>query len=320
MAEKKYSIIADENSPNWEFARKIFDYLSNKSAEFELNKLKIRKFRDGEIKAKIALNVRGKKCFFIHDCSKLPAEWFLELAFINQALVKSSASEIIDVIPYLKFSRQDRKDESRVAINARVVADLIDKYADGVLTLDVHNPAIDGFYQKRFDNLYSFNTVVDYLKTNCPEIFENLVVMSPDAGGTERAGAFARKVGISDIAIGYKQRKTAGEVDNIKIIGDVSGKNVIIIDDIVDSGQTLVKASKIAKEMGANKIYAYCTHGLFTEGVEKVVENFDRFFVGDTLNQQKHEKLEIIPFYQLFAEAIYRISTGESLSALFYQS
>jgi ribose-phosphate pyrophosphokinase len=317
MGSEKFSIIADSSSSNFSFAKSIFEYLSKKSKNFEMNDINIKRFRDGEIKTKINLNIRGKSCFFIHDCSKNPAEWFLELALINQAMVKSSADEIIDVLPYLKFSRQDRKDESRVSINAQVVADLIDRNADGVLTLDVHNPAIDGFYHKRFDNLYSFKTVVEHLELKHPEIFSNLVVMSPDAGGTERANAFSRKIGGTEIAIGYKQRKVAGEVDSLRIIGDVKGKNVFLIDDMVDSGNTLIKASKAAREQGALKVYAYCTHGLFTEGVDRVVENFDLFFIGDTLIQKQHPKLEIISFASLFAEAIYRISHGESLSALF---
>jgi ribose-phosphate pyrophosphokinase len=317
MQNGKFSIIADPEAPNWDFALKIFEYLSKKTDDFELNKVNIKKFRDGEVKPKIELNIRGKCCFLIHDSSKEPCRWFLELALINQALVKSSASEIIDVLPYLKFSRQDRKDESRVSINAKVIADIIDRNANGVLTLDVHNPAIDGFYKKRFDNLYSFKTVIDHLKLNHPEIINNLVVMSPDAGGTERANAFAKKIGAVDIAIGYKQRKTAGEVESLRIIGDVNGKNVIIIDDLVDSGNTLIKACKVARELGARKVYAYCTHGLFTEGVDKVVSNFDLFFIGDTLVQKPHPSLEIISFVPLLAEAIYRISKGDSLSALF---
>jgi len=313
----KHSIIADPNSPNWTFAYEVFRYLSNKTSDFELNKVYIKRFRDGEIKPKIDLNVRGKCCFFIHDSTKKPSDWFLELSLINQALVKSSASEIIDVLPYLKFSRQDRKDESRVSINAKVIADMIDEYADGVITLEVHNPAVDGFYNKRFDNLFSFNTVLSYLKSKHPYIFSNLVVMSPDAGGAERANAFAKKAGITEIAIGYKQRKMAGEVESLRIIGDVKGKNVMIIDDMIDSGNTLIKAAKVAKEQGAEKIYAYCTHALFTEGIAKVVDNFDLFFIGDTLGNKSHPKMETISFVPLIGEAIYRISKGESLSALF---
>ena len=317
MNNGKFSIIADPASPNWNFALKIYENLSKRSPDFELNKVNIREFRDGEIKPKIELNVRGKCCFFIHDSSKKPANWFLELALINQALVKSSASEIIDILPYLKFSRQDRKDESRVSINAKAVADLIDEDADGILTLDVHNPAIDGFYDVRFDNLRSFKTVIEHFQLNHPDIFSNLIVMSPDTGGTERANAFAKKTQIADIAIGYKLRKVAGEVDSLKILGDVQGKNVLLIDDIVDSGNTLIKASKAVREQGAKKVYAYCTHGLFTEGLEKVVENFDMFFVSDTLVQKSHPKLEVISLVPLFAQAIYRISKGESLSELF---
>lgn len=311
-----YSIIADPESEGWEFAKKVYELLRIRSEQFELNEVKIKRFRDGEIKPKIEKNVRRKICFFIHDSSKSPKDWFLELCLINQAIKKSSALEVVDVLPYLRFSRQDRKDESRVPISARVIADVIEKYTDGVLTLDVHTPAIDGFYNIRFDNLYSFATVVKHLREKYSGIFENLVIMSPDAGGTERATAFAKMVGISDVAVGYKVRKTAGEVDDLKIMGDVKDKNVLLIDDIVDSGNTLVKAASVARAAGAKKVYAYCTHGLFTKGID-VAKNFDRFFVGDTLKQKNTEGLEVISFVPLFAEAIYRISRGESLSALY---
>ncbi|MEM4259419.1 MAG: ribose-phosphate diphosphokinase [Candidatus Pacearchaeota archaeon] len=317
MASENYVIIADPEGAGWGFAKAIFDNLRVMSEQFELSEILIKEFHDGELKPKIKENIRGKKCFFIHDSNKHPLRWFTELCLVNQALKKSSASEIVDVLPYMRFARQDRKDESRVPINAEVVADIIELYADGVLTLDVHNPAIDGFFKKRFDNLYSFSTVVKYLKENCPEIMHNLVIMTPDAGGAGRASAFAKKIGIKDVAVGYKVRRDAGIVDELRIVGDVNGKNVLIIDDIIDSGGTLIKASETARKMGANKVYAYCTHGLFTKGVETVLPHFDKFFVGDSIKQHQRNNLEVISFVKLFSEAIYRMCKGMSLSALF---
>lgn len=311
------SIIGNPKGESWTFTSKIFEILKQKGSCYELNEVNFKEFRDGEFKPKITKNIRGKCCFYMQDSNINPSRWMAEIALVNEALVKSSAGEIIDVFPYLKFSRQDRKDESRVSISARVVADVISKYADAVITLDVHNPTIDGFYDIRFDNLYSFRTAVDHIKSKHPEILENLVVMSPDVGGSARANSFANKLGIEDIAIGVKKRKMAGEVDSLKIIGDVEGKNLILVDDIVDSGNTIIKACKVAKKQGAKKVYGYCTHGLFTEGIDKVADNFDLFFVGDTIAQKTHPKIEIISFAPLFAEAIYRITNGESLSALF---
>lgn len=317
MMPDKYVIIADPEGAGWEFAKAIFNNLRVMSEQFELSEVSIKEFHDGEIKPKIKENVRGKRCFFIHDSNKNPSRWFTELCLINQALKKSSACEIVDVLPYMKFARQDRKDESRVPINAEVVADIIELYADGILTLDVHNPAIDGFFKKRFDNLYSFSTVIKYLKECCPEIVENLVIMTPDAGGAGRASAFAKKIGVKEVAVGYKVRRDAGVVEELRILGEISGKNILIIDDIVDSGGTLIKAAETARKMGANKVYAYCTHGLFTKGIESVLPHFDKFFVGDTIRQSTRDNLQVISFVKLFSEAIYRMSRGMSLSALF---
>jgi ribose-phosphate pyrophosphokinase len=318
MASHKCSIIANPNGNAWEYAEKVYQELSKKNM-FELNKVNIKKFRDQEIKPKIELNVRKRNCYLIHDPSLHPSEWFTELCFINQALKKSSANEIINVLPYLKFSRQDRKDESRVPINAKVVADVIGLYADRVLTIDFHNPAIDGFYSMPVDNLSSFPIVIKYLKENHPDILDNLVIMSTDAGGAPRAKAFAKKLGISEVAVGYKTREKSGEVESLKILGEIKDKNILIVDDIVDSGGTLIKACETARELGALKVYGYCTHGLFTEGVKKVTDNFDLFFIGDTLKLPEipGPNTEIISFIPLFAEAIYRTSEGESLSELF---
>jgi len=319
MVIHKCSILADPDSPGWEFAEKIYNELRMKSDLFELNKVHIKRFKDGEIKPKIELNVRERYCFFIHDSNSKPSDWFLELALINQALVNSSAYKVINVLPYLKFSRQDRKDESRVPISAKVIADVIGLYANRVLTLDVHNLAIQGFYDTKipFDSLYSFPTVITYLKKHHPEIIDNLVIMSTDAGGAQRAKMFAKCLGIKDIAVGYKNREKAGEVEKLKVLGDVENKNVLIIDDMVDSGGTLIKAANEIRSQGANKVYAYATHGLFTKGHKEVTDCFDKLFIADTIKQQPVINAEIISFIPLFAEAIYRISEGESLSELF---
>jgi len=314
---ERFSIIADPNGPGWKFAESIFNELRTMSEQFELNKVDIKEFRDGEIKPIIKDNVRGKKCFFIHDSNKNPGRWFLELCLVNQALKKSSACEIVDVLPYFKFARQDRKDEPRVPINAEIVADVIELYADGVLTLDVHNPAIDGFFKIRFDNLYSFATVEKYFKDKSKIDFSNVVIMSPDAGGAARAAAFAKRMNIKEVVVGYKVRKEAGEIEELRISGDVEGKDVFIVDDIIDSGNTLIKASQTAKQNGAKRIYVYCTHALFTKGIEYLAPHFDKLFVSDTLSKVNHEKVEIISFTHLFAEAINRMSQGMSLSALF---
>ena len=311
-------VLADPSGKSWDFANKIFQGLTDKNnGSYELGEIEIKEFRDGEFKPRIKTSVRGKKCFYIHDSSLSPAMWLSQLTFTTQALRKSSCAESIAVLPYFRFARQDRKDEPRTSISAAAVANIIDRYANGVLTVDIHNPAIDGFFDTRFDNLQSFNIVVSYLKEKNPSIIsENLVVMSPDAGGAARAAAFARRLGVGKLVVGYKSRKEAGQVDQLKLTGDVAGADVFIVDDIVDSGNTLVKASVVAREQGAKRVFGFCTHGLFTNG-HQVLDHFDKFYVADTLSQKQHEKLEIIPLAPLFSEAIYRMSHADSLSALF---
>jgi ribose-phosphate pyrophosphokinase len=319
MVVYKCAILADPKSRVWEFAKEIYTKISAKSDQFSLNQVHINKFRDGEIKPKIEDNVRKHNCFFIHDSSKPPTEWLTELVLVNNALQGSSANEVTNVLPYLRFARQDRKDETRVPISARVVADMIGLYADRVVSIDVHNPALQGFYNIPFDNLLSFSTVIKYLRANHPDTLEDVMVMSPDAGGTERASALSKKLGgTGDIAVGYKRRVEAGKVADLKILGDVRGKNVFVVDDIIDSGGTLVKACEALKDGGARNVYAYATHGIFTKGTEHLTACFDKVFVSDTLIRDGSQNgVEVIPFAPLFAEAIYRIHMGESLSQLF---
>jgi len=319
MTTYKCSIIANPEGNAWNFAQEVYKRLRARSDKYELNKVLIQKFRDGEIKPKIEKNVRRRNCFFIHDSSLNPNDWFLQLALINETLKNSSAQEITDVLPYLKFGRQDRKDESRVPISSKVIAKLVERDANRVLTMDVHNPSIGGFYDIPFDNLYSFLNVVDYLKKNYSYVLENAVIMSPDVGGAKRARSFAKRANIRKIVVGDKNREEDGEVESIQIIGDVKGKNVLMVDDIIDSGNTLIQACDACKKQGAEKVYAYATHGLFTTGTEKLTGCFDLIIVGDTFPNPnlKDEKIIVVSFADLFAEAIYRINEGESLSALF---
>jgi ribose-phosphate pyrophosphokinase len=313
-------IIANPQGKAWNFANSIYTYLKERSDKYYISELQIiKKFRDGEIKVKIKDNIRKKNCFFIQDSSLNPADWLMHLLLTNKAVHDSSPQEVINVLPYMKFARQDRKDQSRVAISSKAVADMIGLYANRVLTMDAHFTQIQGFYNIPLDNLYSSKVLLKNLKENHPDFLENLVVMSPDIGGASRARAFADKLGIERIVIGDKQRPKEGEVsDEFNIIGDVAGKKVLLIDDILDSGNTLEKAVKEIKKKGASRVYAYCTHGLFTENArEKVKNNLDLMMVTDSIPQEKSEKVEIIPVAEFFGEAIYRTNEGKSLSQLF---
>ncbi len=317
MPSHECMIIVNPESKAWDFAYSIYKNLNLRDKKYGIDELNITTFRDKEIKTKIKENIRRKNCFFIHDSSLEPAEWFMQLAIANQTMKNSSAQEIRDILPYLKFSRQDRKDESRVGLNAKVVADSINKYANSVLTIDVHNPAIQLAYEIPLDNLYSSNVLLANLKEKHPYLLENIVIMSPDIGGASRARAFANKLGIKNIAIGWKY-KHEQEIEEYIITGNVSDRNVLLIDDIVDSGSTIVAAAEEARKQGAKKIYAYCTHGVFSGNArDKVSNSLDLMIVSNSIPQPKHEKIEVIQLENFFAEAIYRINEGKSLSQLF---
>lgn len=314
------SIIANPEGNAWDFAKKVYKNLRKRHRKYELNEVRVRAFRDGEVKPKITQNVRRKNCFLIHDSSLEPAMWQLQLALINEALKNSSAQEVTDVLPYLKFTRQDRKDESRVPKSTKVIAEAIERYATRVLTIDVHNPSIDLAYNIPFDNLYSFTSVIEYLNKEHKGFFKNMVIMSPDVGGAKRARSFAKRAGVSRIAVGDKNREEDGEVESIRVIGDVRGRDVLIIDDIIDSGNTTIQACQAVRKRGAEKVYAYATHGLFTEGVGRLTECLDKLIVGDSVLKREYKQrgdIEVVSFAPLFAEAIYRINEGKSLSELF---
>lgn len=318
MSEAPYVIVADPAGPNYCFARAVYENVQKRSDDFRLVHVTVTRFRDGELKTKIESNIRKKECFFIHDSNKDPASWFLELCLVNSTLRNSSAAQVVDVLPYLKFSRQDRKDESRVPISAAVIANTIKGYAHRVMALDIHNPSLQGFYEPvPFDHLQSFPTVVSYLQRRRPEVLDDVVVMSTDVGGGERTKLFAKKAGIEAVALSYKTRPKAGEIGSIRILGDVKEKNVLIIDDLLDSGNTIAAACTAARTEGAKNVYAYCTHALLTQGTEALTRCLDRLFVGDTVYHAAHPSIETISFVPLFSEAIYRTTRGESLSELF---
>jgi len=312
-----YAIIADKDSKSWDFVKRVYSILKLKDSNCELIPLSIARFRDGEIKPELSKTIRRKNCFFIHDSNKNPSDWFLELNIINYILKDNGASEVIDILPYLRFARQDRKDMPRAPITAKILADSIQRYANMVVSLDIHNPAIQGFYDINFENLHSFSVVVEYLKEKYSEILDDLVIMSPDAGGAARAQKFANVLGSSDVVMGYKSRDKPGEISGLKVLGEVSGKNVMIVDDMIDSGGTMIAAANELRKQGAKLVYAYCTHGLFTKGTSELTDAFDKIFVADTLEVASSDKIEVISFDKLFAEAIYRINEGVSLSELF---
>ena len=226
----------------------------------------------------------------------------------------------------MKFLRQDKKDEPRVSISARAFARVVQLDGDRVLVMDAHNPTIDGMYDITLDNLSPYPTFSSYLRSSQEEMdilegLENLILMSPDKGGAERIEKCAEKLGVTETIVGDKKRKTAGKVDRLRIAEKVEGRNVMIVDDMIDSGGTGRRAREELRSLGARKIFFYATHGLYTKGLAYATEGFDRFYIGDTIRPPQGEtltpNLRVITYKPIFAEAIYRTSEGESLSQLF---
>ncbi len=323
---EEVAIIADSKGKGFEFARGVYTFLKRKeNSEFSVCLVDLEKaiFKDGEFKMKIAENIRGKNCFFIHDPNKNPAEWFTELIFTLEATTFSSPKEVNVVLPYTRFARQDRKDESRVSVNAKALADTMSLYATRGLTVDLHTPQIQEFFGIPFDNLFSVASLINYLRKNHRDMLENLVLVSPDLGGAKSVEYLVKifnKMGVkARVALGHKVREKANEVAKSIIIGDVEGRNCLIVDDIIDTGGTLVLTAQKLREKGAKKIYAYATHCLFSDGIEKF-RVFDKVIVSDTLITPEADNKEVLSLVNLFGEAIYRTATGQSLSILFEDS
>ena len=317
------ALIADSNGVGYDFVKGIFKYLKSKeNDDFSVSLIDVEKkfFRDGEFKIKIGGNIRGKRCFIIYDPNKNPSEWFTELVFLLEATTFSSPEEINLVLPYTRFARQDRKDESRVSVNVKALADVVSLYADRGLTVDLHTPQIQEYFSIPFDNLYSMISLINHVQKHHQGFLKDLVIVSPDLGGGKRADYLVKKLkerGIeSGVAFGHKNRDRDNEVSKTVIIGDVAGKNCLIVDDIIDTGNTLIMTANKLREKGAKGISAYCTHGLFTEGVDKF-RVFDRVFISDTIKPPVASNIEVVSLVRLFGEAIYRTATGLSLSVLF---
>ncbi len=316
-------IIADPNGECYGFVKEVFRYLEKRDGKgfsVTLSDIQRKEFRDGEYKLKISDNVRKKKCFFVHDSNKEATKWLTDLVLTLDAMRFSSPSEIIVVLPYTRFARQDRKDESRVSVNIKAVADIISLYAHRGMTIDLHTPQIQEYFGIPFDNLYSFPVVIDYLIKNHKDFLHDLVVVSPDVGGGKRVEIFQKNLSKekinSDMCICYKKRVKENEVSEIKIMGDVEGKNCLILDDIIDTGGTLIKTSDALKKNGAKKVFAYGTHGIFSDGVEKF-KDMDKILISNSICSKKAENFEVISLTDLFGEAIYRTIVGDSLSGLF---
>ena len=289
----------------------------SKKLGIELTEAKIGRFSDGEIQVKIVDGVRGADCFIIQPTCAPVNENVMELLVIADALKRASARRITAVITYYGYARQDRKAEPRVPITSKLIANLITASGiDRVLTVDLHARQIQGFFDIPVDHLYARPVLLQYfldLKLHNP------IVVSPDAGGVERARAFAKLLN-ADLAIVDKRRPRPNEAAIMNIIGDVSGRNAIILDDMIDTGGTLTKVADAIKNAGAIKVYAAASHGVLSgQAIEKIQNSsLEEVAITDSIPHNSDiPKIKVLSIASLLAEAILRISNDESRSALF---
>jgi len=301
---------------NKTLSKKIAKYLKSK-----LIKSNIRKFADGEIYIEINENIRGNSIFIIQSISSPANDNLMELLICIDALKRSSAKNITAVIPYFGYARQDRKVVPRTSISAKLVSNLITKAgADRVVTVDLHAGQIQGFFDIPVDNLFATPIFARHIKKKIK--VKNLICVAPDVGGTERARALGKILNVG-LAIVDKRRPKPGLSQVMNIIGNVKNKTCIIVDDIIDSGGTIVNAAKALKDRGAKDVYVYITHGVLSgEAVNKIKKSvIKNLVITDTIDNQEKIKnaknIEVLPISDLMGEAIKRISNSTSVSDLF---
>ncbi len=298
--------------------------LSVKISKFLKTKLvhsSIKKFSDGEIYIEIKENIRGNSIFIVQSVSSPANDNLMELLLCIDALKRSSAKNITAVIPYFGYARQDRKVAPRTSISAKLVSNLITKAgADRVVTVDLHAGQIQGFFDLPVDNLFATPIFARHVKRNIKD--KNLICVSPDVGGVERSRALARKLDIG-IAIIDKRRPAPGKSQVMNVIGNVKNKICIIIDDIIDSGGTIVNAAQALINRGAKEVHVYITHGVLSgEAVEKIKKSrIKKLVITDTIDNsdkvKKAKNIEVLSIANLLGEAIKRISNSTSVSDLF---
>jgi len=308
----KMKLFAGNSNPK--LANEIAKYL-----DIKLGDALVSKFPEGEIRVKINDNVRGADVFIIQSSSPPANDNLMELLIMIDAIRRASAKRITAVLPFYGYARQDRKDQPRVPITAKLVANLLVKAgADRVLTMDLHAGQIQGFFDIPLDHLLAAPVFIHYFQK---KKLKNFVIATADIGGIKLAWYFAEKLG-AELAIVDKKRHSPESVDAMHLIGDVKGKNVIIPDDMLATGGTFVQASKFLKQRGACDIYGCMTHGLFSgTAMEKINEApIKEVVVTDTIPQLEREnnkKITVLTVGKMFGEAIKRIHTEQTITALF---
>lgn len=304
-------------SANPELAQTVANHL-----HIPLSKSDITRFSDGEIAVEIKENVRGKDVFILQPTCAPTNDHLMEVVLLADALRRSSAGRITAVIPYFGYARQDRRSRSaRVPISARVVADILSIAGiDRVMVVDLHADQIQGFFDVPVDNLYATPVLLSDLKQ---KNYENIMVVSPDVGGVVRARAVAKSLGDADLAIIDKRRAKANESEVMHIIGDVLGRDCIIVDDIVDTAGTLCKAAQALKDKGAKRVVGYITHPVLSgKALDNITNSaLDEIVVTDTIpltdKAKACSKIRQVTIASMIAESLRRINNEESISAMF---
>ncbi len=306
----EYVLVSGRSNP--ELAKKIAEQLNK-----PLFPVDILQFQDGEIQVYFNDTIRGKNVFIIQPTFS-PADNIIELLIMIDAAKRASARNIVAVVPYFGYARQDRKDKPRTSIGAKLMCNLLT--AAGVtriITLDLHADQIQGFFEIPVDHLFASNVFIPYIKSMN---LENICIASPDTGGTKRASTYSKALGC-DLVIGYKHREKQNEVASLQVIGDVKGKDVIIVDDMIDTAGTLCKAAASIKELGAKSVRAVCAHGLFSGPAIDRIENsvLEEVLVTDTIPLRREcSKIKVVSVSKLMAEVIQSVLDDTSISSHYY--
>ncbi len=314
FATNGLTIFSGNSNPD--LAQQICKYL-----EMPLGGAKVKTFSDGELQIEVDENVRSKDIFVVQSTSSPVNDHLMELLLMIDAFKRSSARRITAVIPYYGYARQDKKVAPRVPISAKLVADLLTVAgANRVITMDLHASQIQGFFSIPVDNLFAAPVILEYIKNDFPG--ENLVIVSPDAGGVERARAFAKRLN-AGLAIVDKRREAPNKAKAMALIGDVSGKTAIILDDMVDTAGTVTEAATVIMDKGAQEVHACCSHPVLSgPAVERIETSaLKSFMVTNTIPLKKDaaacEKIKVLSIARLVGEAIIRSHRGDSVTSLF---
>jgi len=311
---REFKVFSGNSNP--QLAKDVCAYLQR-----PLSRAEVSRFSDGEINVEIGENARGIDCFLVQSTCRPTNDHLMELLVMIDALKRASAASITAVIPYYGYARQDRKVAPRTPITAKLVADLLTAAGAGrVLSMDMHAGQIQGFFNIPFDHLYAAPVLVEHLREHGSP--EDMVIVSPDAGGVERARAYSKRLGTT-LAIVDKRRAKANVAEVMNLIGDVEGKHAILLDDMIDTAGTLTGAAQALVDKGATRVSAYAVHPVFSgPAIERLTKSaIDQVIVTDTIPLSPEAaacpKIKALSVAKLFGEAIRRIHSADSLSSLF---